>query len=455
MSQNDRNERLINNERFSYSIADREEKTRILNKLQRETGLSRSALSQRLNQPTKYKTTGKKDQTDKSKRAAELVSQHLSAARNQASKSSASDNVESGPTLKNMYTKVVGVTQPNEDGRPRQEIISDEIYNGMDLFLERDYENDYDPNAIAVLTSVYGETIGYLSRDIAAQLAPLMDNGQLITAVVADLTGGEEGKENLGVNLFLTILSKEETEAAARRSAARYQATSPAKPSDGFTSVPTFAPIPTNTPGQQEKKNNRPNPLVWWRGLSKRTRTWIIVIAILVLAALCNALTSCAPKEVIVVHTQEVPVTQIVEVTRQIEITELVIVTATPVPPTPTPVFQKWSPGQVQDTILAAGLEFVDPKKMEPKDYGLAPYNAVEGWRFLIPSLCYDCGGRVYTFDSPGKLAEMKRYYDSLGESSAAFFSWTFARDNILIQINGDLPEAQALLYQQALESMQ
>ena len=87
-------------------------------------------------------------------------------------------------------------------------------------------------------------------------------------------------------------------------------------------------------------------------------------------------------------------------------------------------------------------------------DYGLAPMNALEGYRFIIPSLCADCGGRLYIFDDPQKLGQMKEYYDGLAEVSAMYFSWVFVQDNILIQINGDLPEAQALQYQQALVNM-
>ena len=42
----------------------------------------------------------------------------------------------------------------------------------------------------------------------------------------------------------------------------------------------------------------------------------------------------------------------------------------------------------------------------------------------------------------------MKAYYDDLGEGSAMLFSWTAVKDNILIQINGDLPEEK---YKKAL----
>jgi hypothetical protein len=45
----------------------------------------------------------------------------------------------------------------------------------------------------------------------------------------------------------------------------------------------------------------------------------------------------------------------------------------------------------------------------------------------------------------------MKNYYNELGRQSAALFSWVFVKDNILIQINGDLPETTARKYEAAI----
>lgn len=90
----------------------------------------------------------------------------------------------------------------------------------------------------------------------------------------------------------------------------------------------------------------------------------------------------------------------------------------------------------------------------EAKDYGLAPMTATEGQRFLIPSLGEDNGGRVFSYSKPEDLEKMRRYYESLGRESAAFFSWVFIRENILVQINGQLPEVKARQYEAALHEM-
>lgn len=38
-------------------------------------------------------------------------------------------------------------------------------------------------------------------------------------------------------------------------------------------------------------------------------------------------------------------------------------------------------------------------------------------------------------------IKRYKKYYDELGKSSAAFYSHTYAKDNILIQMNGEIKE--------------
>jgi len=155
--------------------------------------------------------------------------------------------------------------------------------------------------------------------------------------------------------------------------------------------------------------------------------------------------------EITVVVPQTVIATQIVQV----------VVTAPPEPATSTPEststpeFKQWTSSQVIEAFKAAGLEVENPRAMTKDDYGMAPMLAIEGTRFLIPSLCPDCGGRVLSFSSQEDLETTKAYYIELGRSSAAFFSWVFTKDNILVQINGELPEETAKQYEAALAILQ
>lgn len=116
--------------------------------------------------------------------------------------------------------------------------------------------------------------------------------------------------------------------------------------------------------------------------------------------------------------------------------------------------FQKWTSSQATEAFVAAGLEAENLTPMTKDDYGMAPLVAVEGTRFFVPSICDDCGGRVMAFDSQEDLDAVKEYYVKLGEGSALFFSWVFVKDNLLVQINGDLPEEQARQYEAALNSL-
>ena len=92
-----------------------------------------------------------------------------------------------------MITNVVGVTFSNDDGKNRQSIISalntlGEIYPGRRLNLEREPTNEFDKNAIAVL-GPYDHKLGYIQKDLAAKLAPLMDQYHEIRAEVVELLG--------------------------------------------------------------------------------------------------------------------------------------------------------------------------------------------------------------------------------------------------------------------------
>lgn len=114
-------------------------------------------------------------------------------------------------------TKLRGVTKKNENGRSRQEIINEQISEGDDLSLIREPNNKYDPNAIAVYPDIHfdvedtDDRLGYLSSELAEKLAPLKDSGQYIECRVLDVTG-EEGEDNRGVNVLLTVYSPLETE---------------------------------------------------------------------------------------------------------------------------------------------------------------------------------------------------------------------------------------------------
>ena len=79
---------------------------------------------------------------------------------------------------------------------------------------------------------------------------------------------------------------------------------------------------------------------------------------------------------------------------------------------------------------------------MSQEDYGPIPMVAAEAIRFFVPSLGGTKGGRVYSFATDADLETVRKYYQS--GNGTAKPPWLFVRDNILVQINGELSSAQA-----------
>lgn len=120
------------------------------------------------------------------------------------------------------FTKAVGVTQPG-----RQEVVAS-LAAGQELELVREPDNPADPMAIALHTG-NGESVGYLRRQIAAVIAPLMDEGRPYRAVVTGVTGGgtdAQGRaRSWGANLEVSRVKSSAAVTEARAEAkARFSA---------------------------------------------------------------------------------------------------------------------------------------------------------------------------------------------------------------------------------------
>lgn len=81
------------------------------------------------------------------------------------------------------------------------------------LYLVREPKNAHDPNAVRVVASVnsngkqHGVVLGYLPRNEAKRIAPLMDKGKFVTISNYHLVGGgkraDGTKNNLGARVTL------------------------------------------------------------------------------------------------------------------------------------------------------------------------------------------------------------------------------------------------------------
>lgn len=111
------------------------------------------------------------------------------------------------------------------------------------------------------------------------------------------------------------------------------------------------------------------------------------------------------------------------------------------------------TPQDVIDAFKGAGLSAENTRPMTKDDYGLAPLGD-EGIRFYIPSLGPDKGGRVIFYKDLDYRDKALDYYTRMGKESAMLFTWAFANGNIVVQINGDLPEEIAREYERVLNEL-
>ena len=98
-------------------------------------------------------------------------------------------------------TNVVGVTK---DGRQR--LLSDMIDDDSEIIIDRDPDNKFDPDAIGVYL-IDGDdeySLGFLSRDLAGKLAPMLDEGHTLVVLDHERTGGMDDL-NFGLNLTLDL----------------------------------------------------------------------------------------------------------------------------------------------------------------------------------------------------------------------------------------------------------
>lgn len=105
-----------------------------------------------------------------------------------------------------IQTKASGVTHGN-----RQKLLERLKRYRLDditVTLQRERDNAQDPNAVQIVAAVRNKgaaVIGYINRELAAALAPLLDNGATIASRFMEVTGGGEPYLSYGLNLELRV----------------------------------------------------------------------------------------------------------------------------------------------------------------------------------------------------------------------------------------------------------
>jgi hypothetical protein len=86
------------------------------------------------------------------------------------------------PELAAQGLRVAGVA--GAGAHHAEALASDAVAPGARLELRRDPDNPHDPNAIQVHPSDGGDQVGWVPRELAAELAPELDAGRPLSAVV-------------------------------------------------------------------------------------------------------------------------------------------------------------------------------------------------------------------------------------------------------------------------------
>ena len=80
------------------------------------------------------------------------------------------------------------------------------------ISLVRDLDNEADPNAVAIVVEVIGKgsyQLGYLKKEHAQVIAPLLDKGVKVTARLENITGGPVANrfKNFGANISFDLVA--------------------------------------------------------------------------------------------------------------------------------------------------------------------------------------------------------------------------------------------------------
>ena len=126
---------------------------------------------------------------------------------------------------------VVGESHHNRNGTSRQDILA-KCNPGDPVRLLHEANNPADPNAVAVNTA-YG-MVGYLKREDAAEVAPLLDAGLAPDCCIYELRGGIPDYPSYGVQISVPLggephiepvpLRPDQVEARANRAAPTWHA---------------------------------------------------------------------------------------------------------------------------------------------------------------------------------------------------------------------------------------
>ena len=129
--------------------------------------------------------------------------------------------------------------------------------------------------------------------------------------------------------------------------------------------------------------------------------------------------------------------------------------TQLPIMVSPMPEFEtRWKAEAVIDSFEEKGLAVAKQKSVfNALAKGSSANIEEEAVSFDIPSLGKDVGGSINTFKYKIELEELQRHFLDLNKKGD-FHTWSYAKDNVLIILTGNVPENIARQYEKALVSL-
>lgn len=123
--------------------------------------------------------------------------------------------------------------------------------------------------------------------------------------------------------------------------------------------------------------------------------------------------------------------------------------TITPTPTLlPAAAFVKWNVDQVIQAFQDAGLEVGPFRLMTKDDYAGAPVMTLQGVCFYTSTNGDGCTARVLSFLDQTSLEKTRQYFTDTG------YTWLFSNHNILVEMNPEVNESTARLYETKLNEM-
>lgn len=107
--------------------------------------------------------------------------------------------------------------------------------------------------------------------------------------------------------------------------------------------------------------------------------------------------------------------------------------------------------GKVIEEFKVAEIEAEEPSDLPEKEF---ENTRKEAKRILVPALGEDSGGRIFEFKNKEDLEQAKKYYDDLGNGNQMLFSHTYAKGNLLLQMNGDMEDAEFKTYKEVMDKV-